>query len=124
MTNNYIGGGPLSNYGEPTEDMETVPGEFDADDMIVMDGVTIDQTDEGTIDNHYITAELNDETQQEMDVDSGEEEDLPYGEEESTSQFQHRVNNEGETDQLWNAQSNVNKLFEQLKTKFATVQHE
>lgn len=23
-------------------DMETVPGEFDADDMIVMDGVTID----------------------------------------------------------------------------------
>jgi hypothetical protein len=61
MTNNFIGGGPLSNYGAPTEDMDTVPGEFDADDMIVMDGVTIDQTDEGAIDNHYITAEPNDD---------------------------------------------------------------
>lgn len=69
-------------------------------------------------------AEPNDnETLQEEDMHS-EAEDLPYGEEESTSQFLHRVNNQGETDQLSNAQSNVNKLFEQLKTKFATVQHD
>ena len=49
--------------------METVPGEFDADDMIVMDGITVDQTngrnldgdfeDDGTatIANQYIVAD-------------------------------------------------------------------
>lgn len=47
MSNNFM-----------ADEMETVPGEFDADDMIVMDGVTIDQTtDNGTIDNHYMMAE-------------------------------------------------------------------
>ena len=55
MSNNYIMGGNVNNM--IADDMETVPGEFDADDMIVMDGVTIDQTDGGTIENHYMMAD-------------------------------------------------------------------
>lgn len=46
MTNNYVsgGGGQAARGQAPTnfDDGETVPGDFDADDMIVMDGVTID----------------------------------------------------------------------------------
>lgn len=64
-------GGYVSNQGNDC-DMETVPGEFDADDMIVMDGVTIDQTDDGTIDNHYMMAEpgMEDGETQHMDIHS------------------------------------------------------
>ena len=76
MSNNYIMGGNVNNM--IADDMETVPGEFDADDMIVMDGVTIDQTDGGTIENHYMMADhqIGDDntTQNEFnDINSGGE---------------------------------------------------
>lgn len=58
MTNNFVSGHAANNFDDQ---MEGVPGEFDADDMIVMDGVTIDQTDAGTIQNHYMMAEPGEE---------------------------------------------------------------
>ena len=116
MNNNYM-----------NDEMETVPGEFDAEDMIVMDGVTIDQTtDGGTIDNHYMMADHQigeDMTSggDPVDVSADVEEMIKYQDEETTSQFtQHRQGG----DNLTSAQTNVNALFEQLKTKFATVNHD
>jgi len=40
-------------------DLETVPGEFDADDMIVIDGASVDHTenDDVSIKHHYMVAE-------------------------------------------------------------------
>ena len=79
--------------------METVPGEFDADDMIVMDGVTIDQTTEGgaTIDNHYIMPDNNNQLGEEVrsggepvDVSADVDEMIKYQDEETTSQFQQQ----------------------------------
>jgi hypothetical protein len=46
------------------EDAETVPGDFnpDDDDMIVMDGVTIDdQRTEHTIEQHYLVGGIEDD---------------------------------------------------------------
>lgn len=69
------GGGAFSN--KDNMECETVPGDFDADDMIVMDGVTIDQTDDGTIQNHYIMQEPSDEHDENqpefVDIHSGED---------------------------------------------------
>ena len=78
--------------------METVPGEFDADeDMIVMDGVTIDQTTEGgaTIENHYIMPDnqIGEEVRsggEPVDVSADVEEMIKYQDEETTSQFQQQ----------------------------------
>ncbi len=92
MSNNY-----MANQAQYEADMETVPGDFDADDMIVMDGVTVDQTDnEGTIDNHYMMAEPGCETTHpEIEMISGGQEVNHHVDEiddETTSQFQQRVN--------------------------------
>lgn len=103
---------PAFSNGAATDDMETVPGEFDADDMIVMDGVTMDANDDATIEHHYMMAgaetignEEDDEAQNEfaeirsggdqiVDVDGDVDEMIKYqdGSEETTSQFQRRVN--------------------------------
>lgn len=48
---------------------------------------------------------------------------IKYQDDETTSQFMQRVNRK-DVDQLSNAQTNVNALFEQLKNKFATVNHD
>ena len=136
------GGGPLSNNYMTAAatadcDVETVPGDFDADDMIVMDGVTIEQTTDGggTIDHHYMMANhqlVQDDIRsggEPVDVSADVDEIIKYQDEETTSQFQHQRAAENQdggegNDQLSNAQTNVNALFEQLKTKFATVNHD
>ena len=114
------------------DDIETVPGEFDADDMIIMDGVTIDQTtDNGTIENHYMMADHQlggdispSAINEAVDVSADVDEMIKYQDnEETNSQFMQRVNKK-EGDQLSSAQTNVNALFEQLKNKFATVNHD
>lgn len=57
LSNNYMMVRHQQHHAENDVDQASVPGEFDADDMIVMDGLTVDGNtvgDDGTIDQQYM----------------------------------------------------------------------